>query len=229
MPTAVALVWPHAKNRYHRWSAQREVRQASESNARDALEHNPGDAGAVRIIAKSLEAVGVPEAEQWRTRLDALQPGDAENALARARAALKIGAVETAEELVKGLGPADRNSAAFHAVASAIAMEKRDMASAESHWVEAVRLEPTESRHQLSLAGVRLESRTPGLRNTGLEALRELRSKPATSVEALRLLLTDAVRHQEKAEALEAANALVADARSKFEDRLSRLAALRGR
>ena len=196
-------------------------------DARTALRHSPRDAAATRIIAQSLEALGAPEAAEWRAQLDILQPGDAENVLARAGAALKTSGAEAAEQILKGLDPAARNSAAYHSVAAEIAVEKRDPASAESHWAEASRLEPEEKRHRLNLASVRLESKTPAVRETALEALREMRERPATSIEALRLLLADALRRREAPEAREIADALVADQHGTFPDKLARLTTLR--
>ena len=232
------LAWPKAKGIYHRWSTQRHVGKASEAlaqndpghallSAKNALKHNPLDVGATRIMAKALEAIGAPEAELWRAQLDTLQPGDAENVLARAGAALKTGAVETAEEMIHSLAPGARDSAAYHAMAAAIALNKRDAASAESHWAEAARLQPEETRHRLNLANVRLESKTPGVREAALEMLQVLRGKPATGIEALRLLLADAIRHRETATTRDMADALVADRRCTFSDKLTRLGALR--
>ena len=232
------VAWPHAKSRYHGWSAQRHVQKASEAlahgdprhallSARNALGHSSLDVEATRIIAKSLEAMGAPEAEQWREWLNTLQPGDAENVLARAGAALKTGGADAAEQILVSLDPAARESAAYHSVAAAIAMGKRDMASAERHWAEASRLEPEEKRHPLNLAGVRLESKTPGVRETALQALEKMRGNPATSIEALRLVLADAIRRREATVARATADALVADKRCAFTDKLARLTTLR--
>jgi predicted Zn-dependent protease len=232
------FAWPHAVQRYHQWNSQRHVRAASESlakgdfrhaalSAQSALAHNPADAQAVRVMAQSLEALGAPEAVQWRDRLDTLLPGDAENVLARARTALKTNGVEAAEQMVNSLSPEARSSAAYHDVAAAIALEKRDAASAESHWAEASRLEPDKIRHHVNLARVRLESRTPGTRAAALDVLQELRAKPSASLEVLRLLLADAFSNHDANRVREMADALVADARSSFDDKLTRLTALR--
>ena len=231
------VVWPHAVNRYNRWSAHRYARKAAECivrgdsrnallNARVALEKNPLDVEATRAMAQALGALGSPEAEPWRARLGALQPGDAENALARADAALKNGRVEEAGRFVDSLAPGDRKSAAFHAIAAKIAMQKQDTASAESHWMEAARLEPGESRHRLSLAGLHLESADSGVREAAFNELQAMRAKPPASLEALRLLLAHALKTREATMAQEMADALVADPRSTFNDKLTRLAVL---
>lgn len=232
------FVWPSAVSRYHRWNAHRHGRNASDFlakgdfrhavlSATKALENNPLDADATHIMAMSLDALGAPAAEVWRARLDTLRPGVAENVLARARTALGTNGVESAEQMLNSLDPAERNSAVFHAVAGAVAVEKRDLASAEAHWAEASRLEPEDVRHQVNLARVRLGSRTPGSRAAALAALEEMRARPSASLEALRILLADAIGNREAAQALKMADALVEDARSNFNDRLTRLSTLR--
>lgn len=232
------LVWPRAVNRFHQWNSRRHARTASEFfakgefrhailSATKALENNSADPDATDIMAKSLDAIGSPVADQWRARLDALRPGDAGNLLARARTALTTNGVESAEQMVNRLAPAERNGAAYHALAGAIAMEKRDVVSAETHLAEAARLEPADVRHQVNLARVRLKSRTPGARAAALDALQELRTKPPASLEAVRILLSDALAHGGASAAGELADALVADPRSTFNDQLTRLGALR--
>ena len=229
---------PYAAAAYHRWNAQRLVRRAADSlaqgdpqrallDAKTVLRKNLGDAEAARIMAQALEALGMRESEEWRKRLDSLRPGDAENVPSLARALLKSSGWESAEQCLDTLAPAARDSASFHAVAAAIAMEKRDTVAAESHWAEAARLEPGDKRHRLSLAAVRLDSKIPGQREAALAALREMRASPATSIEALRQLLADATRRREASSARDLANALVAEGTCTFKDRLARLTTLR--
>ncbi len=235
---AAVFVWPHAKSRWLRWRTEREVRKAADFLAKgdvrravlgasNALQITPFDAEATRLIATALEAAGAPEAEQWRARLDSLRPGDPANVLARARFALKSGNVETASAFLESLRTEEQNTAAYHAVAAAIARERRDLLYAESHWAEAVRLEPSESRHRLGLAGAQIESHIVERRETGLRTLRELQSDPDAGIDVLRLLLADAVRHRDERAALGTADALVAEPNCKFTDKLARLATLR--
>ena len=232
------LARPYAARVYHRWSAQRHVQKASDFlaqgdprhallEARSALVHSGRDVEAIRIAAQSLEAIGAPEADEWRAQLDTLQPHDPENTLARARTALKITGATGSQQLLDTLDPADRKGAPYHAVAAAIAFEKNDTAAAESHWAEAARLEPEEKAHRLNLISMRLESKTPGVREGALAALQEMRGDPATGVEALRQLLADAIRRREAIQAREFADALVADKRCTFSDKLTRLSTLR--
>ena len=232
--SAVGIVAkPYLKRAYHRWNAHRYVKQASEFfakgdikhaliAARSALGQSPLDVEATRIMANSLDAIGAPEAEQWRARLDTLKPHDTENTIARARAALRSGGAAVAAELLDTLEPAARQSATFHAVAAAIAMEKNDAAGAESHWAEAARIDPEKAQYRLSLASVRIESKNKELRGKAVEALQEMRANPATGTEALRLLLGDAIRRREPVVARGLADALVAEKRCTFADKLTR-------
>ncbi|MEO6742712.1 MAG: hypothetical protein ABIP20_20930 [Chthoniobacteraceae bacterium] len=229
---------PYAAAAYHRWNARCHVAQASAAlargdhrgallAARDALRDRPLDADATRIFAKSLEAMGAPEALEWRAKLATLLPGDPENTLAQATAALKTGGAAAAEQFLGSLDAAGRGSAGYHAMAAAIALKRNDAAGTESHFAEAARLEPGDKSHRLNLASVRLESKLPGVREAALDALREMRGNPATSLEALRMLLADAIRRREAETARDLADALVADQRCIFADKLTRLSTLR--
>ncbi len=223
---------------YHRWKAESHAWQAAESlahgdpkrallDAKNALGHNPLNADATRIVAKSLETLGIAGAEDWRLRLDTLRPRDPENVPALANALLRSSGWESAEQRLETLDEAGRNTAAFHAVVAAIATEKHDAAAAEQHWAEAARLEPAEKKYRLNLAALRLESKVPGQREAALADLEQMRASPATGSEALRQLLGDAVRRHEAPRARALADALVAEKGSTFRDKLTRLTALR--
>ncbi len=237
--TAIGIVAkPYVGKAYHEWNAHRHAQQASEffaqgdlrralAAAKSALKHRPQNVEATRVMAKSLDAAGAPEADQWWARLDTLQPHDTENTLARARGALRAGEAGVAEELLGTLDATARQSAGFHSVAAAIAMERKNPADAEAHWAEAARLDPQEKQHRLNLASLRMESRNKEVREKALEALQEMRGNPATAIEALRLLLGDAIRRREPVRARELADALVAEKKCTFPDKLTRLASLR--
>ena len=237
--TAIGIVAkPVVGRAYHEWNASRYAKQASElfaqgdlrralAAAKGALKHRPLNVEATRIMAKSLDAAGAPEADQWWARLEALQPHDTENTLARARAALRAGEGGVAEELLGTLDATARQTAGFHGVAAAVAIDRKNPADAEAHWAEAVRLDPQDKQHKLNLASLRIESRNKEVREKALESLQEMRGNPATAVEALRLLLGDALRRREPVKARELADALVAEKKCTFPDKLSRLVTLR--
>ena len=236
--TAAFALRPLVRGPYHRWNGAQHARRATESlasgdpkhallDARNALQHDASNTEAVRAVAKSLEALGLPEAVEWRARLDSMLPRDPENVPALAGALLKTSGWQSAEQRLQTLDEAGRNTAAFHAVAAAVAMEKHDAAAAESHWAEAVRLDPSEKRHRLSLAAVRLESKNSIQREAAIADLEKMRTSPATALDALRQLLADAIRRRDEPKTRALADALVAEKASTFRDKLMRLTALR--
>jgi predicted Zn-dependent protease len=231
--------WSRAKARYLRWNAARQVRRASDFlaqgdirhamlDAKSALDANPVNAEATRIMASALEKAGSAQAAAaWRSRLDSLSPENMENILAWASDSLKAGDVTGAERILGMVKPESQNNALYHATAAAAAMAKRDTASAEQHWAEASRLEPQEDRYRLPLAIIRLGSKNPRLRDSAVDILKEISGKPPKSIEALRALLADATKERDWVRAEDIANALVADPGATFEDKITRLATLR--
>ena len=231
--------WSRAKSRYQRWNAGRQTRRASDFLAQGDFQHafleamlalqtNPMDAGAMRIMAQGLEAAdAAPTAAMWRSRLDTLEPGNMENILAWASDSLKAGDHAAAERILAMVKPEAQNNAGYHATAAAIAMAKRDTVGAEQHWAEASRLDPQEDRYRLPLATIRLKSKNADLRTDALTILTEISRKPLKNVAALRILLTDAINQREWPRAEDFANELVAAPGAAFEDKLTRLDALR--
>ena len=233
------LGWPRAKNRYIRWSARQQVLQAAGHlaqgdfkrallNARSALEANPTDVEATRVMARGFELAGAnSNAADWRARLNALEPDDQENILAWAAAATNTGDFAAAERVLNMLRPGARANAGYHAAAAALATAKGATPTAEGHWIEALRHQPKEDAYRLPLAILRLKSKKPERRADALEVLAEISRKPPRSAEALRALLDDATSSGDSALACQIADSLVADPGANFDDKLRRLSALR--
>lgn len=224
---------------YHLWTQNMHARRAVQSfenkdyehailDARRALDFDPLDIESNRIIAKSHEALGSPEAIAWRARLNLIRPGDVENAIAWAQDSLNAGAVEMAEDALAVLKPEDRNSAAYHNLAAQIAMAKTDSVNAESHWTEAVQLDPGSEDYRLKLATLQVRSRSATVRETAKKTLELLCENPKHRLIALRALIEDAMNHQEFPRARELADRLVASPNARFREQLGRLAVLRG-
>jgi thioredoxin-like negative regulator of GroEL len=233
-----ALLGPRVKRRFDRWSATRHAERAAPAfakgdfqraalDARSALERNPRDVDAMRVMAKSVEAMGAPGALQLRQRLDSVSPGDAENTLAWAKDALAAGDGATAEEVLAKLKPAERNGAPWHDLTARIALAKRDVADAETHWMEAVKLDPKDEDYRLNLATLQVEKGSSGAREAALEILKELSTKPGKRMASLRALLGDAMKHGEGAKAKKLAETLASDPHAIFADKLTHLATLR--
>ena len=237
---AIAMVSmaSRVKRRYDRWSASRFASRAADYcakadyshallDARSALELNRLDVEAIRVIAQSLEAVGSPDAIQWRRQFDQIQQGNAENTLAWARDAFQAGDFDVADRVLGTLKPAERENASYHDIAARIAMGKGDLRGAESHWAEAERFDPKEEQYRLNVATLRLRSRSPQARADALAALREMCDIPGKRLQALRTLLGESMDHGDGARAKELAKTLASDPQATFADQLTRLMTLR--
>lgn len=234
----VCLAMPHARRIYHRWTGERKVQRAKAAlergdfdaailNARGALATNIKDVEATRIMARTAETVGAAaQAIQFRRQLDALQPRDAENLLALAESCLKVGDPSAAEEAVKSLAEADRDSGRYHDIASAIAWTRGFADKAESHAAEAVKLAPMDDNYQFRLATLRLNAASSELRAQAAAALEQLSGKPAMRSAALRTLLANALQQGDKVRARELADSLAATPGATFADKLAQLSAL---
>lgn len=229
---------PKVKHAYDRWSGTRAVKRAAEAmasgdiqravlDARVAIEADPLDVEANRIIAQALESTGSPSALEWRRRLGSIRPDDVENLIAWAKGALKEGYPDTAANVLGKVKPEDRNSAAYHDAAARIAITRQDDEEAESHWKEAARLDPKEERYRLDLALLQRKTGDSMEREQALAALRELAANPASGGAAQRALLADALAGGDAGRAMALATALASAPEAKFEDRLLRLTVAR--
>jgi len=160
-------------------------------------------------------------------RLNFIRPGDVENALAWARDTLNAGDTDSAEDALATLKPEDRNSAGYHDAAARIAMARGDSVKAESHWSDAVRLDPASEDYRLKLATLQVRSRSSAIRATATKTLETLGENPKHRLAALRALIEDAMNHREFPRARELADKLIASPDARFNDRLGRLAVLR--
>ena len=228
---------PRLKRAYDRRSATSAVRRAAASLAKGDIKHamldariaydlNSQDAEANRIIAQSLEAAGVPAAQEWRRRVDALRPGDAENLIAWANNSLAAGYPDTATDALGKVKPEDRHSAAYHDIAARAAVLRHDEDEAASHWKEAARQDPKAERYRLNLAVLQRKSGEGTAREEAMEALREMAAKPDSAHAAQRALLADAMARGDGDRAKEAAATLASAPGATFPDRLSQLAVL---
>ena len=234
----LAFGWPKLKHRYVRWDAKNRIERAEQAMeardyqraamiARTVLSANPMDVNATRVIARLLDASGSPDAVQWWSRLDSLEPGKPESILAWAAAAVKAGDIATAERVVNMLEPAARENGACHAILAQVCQKRKETEAAARHWAEAIRLEPGEARHRLALGAIRLHSQDSKERDEAIAMLTELTEKTPPSLDALRMLLDYALRLEDWKRADALSKILVAHSAATFGDRLQRLIALR--
>ena len=231
------LAMPHAQRVYHRWTGVRKVQRATEAlarndyetaiiNARGALATNAEDLEALRIMARTAEAAGSPQALDFRRQIEAIDPSDAENLLGLADASLKAGNIESAEHTLKSVPISAQASTRYHDVAAGIAWGRQDTNTFESHTEQASQLAPSDDNYQLKLATLRLNAKSPELRAGALATLDQLSNKSPTRSAALRALIRDAITGGDLDRALKLANFLATAPDASIGDKLTRLSAL---
>jgi tetratricopeptide (TPR) repeat protein len=227
-----------AKHYYHKWREKKHFDRASAYfakgdyrhailDARNSLVFNFEKAEAIRIIAKSFEALHSTQALEWRARLGQLAPDDLENSLSWAAAAIRSGDYGTADRILHRIPYTDHGTALFHHLSAMIALNKRDSAKAEFHWSEAAKLNADEDAFKLNMAALRLRLGSAIERTNAIEVLNQLSLKSTERIPAMRALLSDALRHGENDRARQLAIALAEDPKAPFSDKLLRLSTLR--
>jgi hypothetical protein len=217
---------------FHRWQEGRLVRRAAaylgggdtkaaELSARRALQMDPANADAARILAKIADRQGDRMAIDWWRKVTILQPHRTEDALALAQSALRAQDIATAEKALNGLDNPGRQSAQYHASMGHLAEVKKESADAEHHWQKATELEPNNGSYQFQLASIRLGATDPSKRQNAREALGNLRQDPQLRAGATRLLVLDGLGLREEPGRLRAlANELQGYPEASFGDRL---------
>ena len=227
-----------AKSYYRQWREKRHFERASAYfakgdykhaliDAKNAIVFNWKNTEALRIMARSHEAIHSPQAIEWRAKLGQLVPNDLENCLGWAAAAIHHNDYATADRILRGIPYADHDTALFHHLSAMVALNKRDAVKAEFHWSEASKLNAEEDAYKLNMASVRLRLGSALARTNALDLLKQLSLKSAERIPAMRALLSDALRHGESARAKELALALAEEPKAPFLDKLLRLSALR--
>lgn len=224
---------------YRKWRAERAFHNAGAALARnrdreallslwEALQSDPGNVPATRLMAGILEKQKSPAAVLWNRRLSQLSPGEVEPRLAWLRGALGLRDAAMAAAALESFPENQRRGALFHHLASSEALLRKDWAQAEFHASEAVRLDPDNPVLELNLASVRLQSGYPAVVAQAQAMLAALQKKEKSSVAATRVLITDALRRRDFARAAELSRILLPSSSAGFDDRLQFLSALDG-
>ncbi len=243
LATLVCGVWfgtRPTRDLYHRWREKKHFARATAYfsqrdykhamiDARNTLVFNWDNAEAVRIMAKSCEAMHYTQALEWRARLSQLAPNDLENSLGWASAAIRTSDYLTADRILQRIPFADHDTALFHHLSALIALNKRDSIKAEYHWGEAAKLNADDDGYKLNMATLRLKLPSASERTNALDLLNQLSISSKERLPAMRALLSDAIRHGEHAHARQLAIALAEDTKDHkalFSDKLLRLSTL---
>ncbi len=226
----VLLVWK-GPNTIRQWQHQRFLAQGKELLAagnyqeagfaiRKAILKAPGDPESYRLMADLIDRVGSPQAAQWRAKAVEAGATNAADYMHWAEASLRAGDVASATKALATLDASATNSAIYHKLSGVLATALHKPVEAEAHFLEAIRLEPTNSAPQLNLAAIRLASTNATQVEAGRTAMLQLASRPDVRREALRHLAGDALRHRKSEQAVNYGRQLLAGTNVPFTDRI---------
>ncbi|HSA01221.1 MAG TPA: hypothetical protein P5055_10840, partial [Candidatus Paceibacterota bacterium] len=223
---------------YIKWRQVQLVKQArvflEKSDSRNAylclqraIQANPFDIEACRLMAELAEASRSPAALMWRSRVVELSPSSVSDRLDLAKVALVMRDYAAATNALDGVSEDGKKTAEFHNIAGAVASVTGPAGEAQRHFAEAVRISPTNVYAQINLAVVQLRHTNANSLTAGRTALNTLRNHPEIGNMALRELTLDAVRHKQLPNALAMSDDLLKKTNAVFADRLLRLSILR--
>lgn len=194
---------------------------------RRAVQINYRSVRATRLMADTVDEVDPRAALGWRIRLAELEPGNITNRLKWAQTALQGKDLTSAAQALAGVGEKDRESAWFHKLSGYLAYRLHNSAEAERQYLEALRLEPTNTSVQLNLCMARLASTNGAVVEDARAALEQLARNPAIRVNALHDLAAEAVGHTNLQRAAEYARQIAAEPNASLVDKLQYLELLK--
>jgi len=194
---------------------------------RRALQVNPQSLPATKMVADMLESAGVPSSLGWRVRTAQLQPGNVSYRLDWAETALKVKDLKSAEDALGGVTGAAKASAAYNKLAGALAWSKHDGKDAEQHYMEALRLEPTNLAIVLNLDTIRLGSTNGEAAQAARISLEHLATNETCQLSALHDLQQDAIARKSLSDALKFSKQLAVGPFSRFGDKIDYLQLLK--
>ena len=194
---------------------------------RIALQRNPRDIEATRMMAELAAETGERAEVFWRHKVAELQPGVLENWIACANAAVRFKDVPAAQEALAGIDEAGKQTAAYHEVAGHLALLLREPGLVKSSVAEAVRIDPKNERLQLEKAALDMGSPDPETRQQARAAVELHAANPTLRSGALRALIHEALLSKDTPRAISLAKQLNFSKGANLQDRLLYLSMLR--
>ena len=207
--------------------AQGDFRSALLS-ARQTLQLNPTNVPACRVMAAVADLSHSPAVLDWQRRVVQTEP-TIENKLLLASSGLRYQnpPYPLTAQILDELAPAATNLASYQVVAASLALNRRRLAEAETHFETAAKLDPTNQLYALNLAIVRLEATNATQAVPARAVLENLRTDANLGLPALRALVVDRLAHRDVAAANNYSTQLLANAQATLPDRLQHLGILR--
>lgn len=233
----VAVCWG-GRWAYVRWQERKLMHQAhvafdkgdmrwSSLAAQRAYYLDERSADACRTLADIAEKQGSDQAIEWRRRALAIEPASVPDRLALANTALRFSQPAIAGEALAAVPAAAQKNPDYQAAAAKVALTKNDLAAAGGHFREAATLAPNDPQRALELAEFQLRSDDEADRAAGHTTASRLKSEPKVRLDALHILLNNALRRHDDAESISLAKELDAAPEAPPADRLLALGILR--
>ncbi len=216
----------HLLAQAHQYAAKKDWRATSLCLQR-VLQINPFSLEGCRMIADVLEAQGSPAALSWRIRVAKLQTDNFTNRLAWAETALKLEDLQSASTALDGLDTKAKQTAQYHKIAGALAWGLHQPAQAETEYLQALALEPTNQVVVFNLATIRLVSTNTTVAEDARASLEQMASNPELRIMVLRYLMLDAVAHKSLAKAVVYSQEMLQSPSATFTDKVKHLELLR--
>jgi len=197
--------------------------------ARQALQLNPTNVAACRVMAALADRSHSPAVLDWQLRIVQVDPG-LENKLLLASASLRYQsppfplATQILEELATNR--LATNLAGYHIVTASLALARQQLAEAETQFELATQLEPTNQLYVLNLAILRLGSTNLTKLAPARVVLEQMRADTNLALPALRALVVDRLANREPAAANEYSTQLLACPQATLTDQLQHLGIL---
>ncbi|MDX1953408.1 MAG: hypothetical protein SFY81_14615 [Verrucomicrobiota bacterium] len=190
---------------------------------RRSLQLNPHNLEASKMMADLMEASGSPVALDWRVRVVELDPGSSEYRMDWARTAVRLRDFTAASNALSGLSSSARTNVTYHKLMGGLELALSRPEKAESHYAEALRLEPTNQLTLINLATVRLGSTNLTQAAEARGILKSLVTNKATRPMALTRLRADALYRQSTNEAIGYSRELVNEAEISIDEKMDHL------
>ena len=216
----------HSQAQAQAFLAKGDYRNAALS-ARQTLLLNPTNVPACRVMAALADLSHSPAVLDLQRRIVQTEP-TIENKLQLASAGLRYQGppFPLTAQILDELAVTATNLAGYHVVAASLALSRRQLDEAESHFATAAKLDPTNRLYEMNLAVIRLGMTSQTKSVPAHVVLENLRSDANLGLPALRALLVDRLLHQDTAAAYAYSTQLLANARANLGDQLQQLGIL---
>jgi Tfp pilus assembly protein PilF len=127
-------------------------------------------------------------AVRWRQEAMTVTAKPVEDGIALAKTATRFHEITVAENALAKIAPAAAHLPAYHEALAQLSVAKKDLASAEKNFAEAVRLDPSNKSNELNLAAIQLQSGDSESRLKASKSLEQLMEDKTVRVAAARAL-----------------------------------------